>query len=96
MNLRTFIERPVFSAVISITIVILGIIGLFTLPVEQYPIPWNQPIRNCKINIETMEETPTFVPNKRVAKADNVNPKGKNLRALLRSETPPIINLDNP
>lgn len=37
MNLRTFIERPVFSAVISITIVILGLIGLFTLPVEQYP-----------------------------------------------------------
>lgn len=37
MNLRTFIERPVFSAVISISIVILGIIGLFTLPVEQYP-----------------------------------------------------------
>ena len=37
MNLRTFIERPVLSAVISITIVILGIIGLFTLPVEQYP-----------------------------------------------------------
>lgn len=37
MNLRTFIERPVFSAVISITIVILGIIGLLTLPVEQYP-----------------------------------------------------------
>ena len=45
---------------------------------------------------EYVEETPTFVPNKRVAKADNVNPKGKNLRALLRSETPPIINLDNP
>lgn len=37
MNLRMFIERPVFSAVISITIVILGLIGLFTLPVEQYP-----------------------------------------------------------
>ena len=37
MNLRTFIERPVFSAVISITIVILGVIGLFSLPVEQYP-----------------------------------------------------------
>ena len=37
MNLRTFIERPVFSAVISIVIVILGLIGLFTLPVEQYP-----------------------------------------------------------
>ena len=37
MNLRTFIERPVFSGVISITIVILGIIGLYSLPVEQYP-----------------------------------------------------------
>ena len=37
MNLRTFIERPVLSAVISITIVVVGIIGLFSLPVEQYP-----------------------------------------------------------
>lgn len=37
MNLRTFIERPILSAVISITIVILGVIGLATLPVEQYP-----------------------------------------------------------
>ena len=37
MNLRTFIERPVLSAVISITIVVVGIIGLFSLPVERYP-----------------------------------------------------------
>lgn len=37
MNLRTFIERPVLSAVISITIVVVGIIGLVSLPVEQYP-----------------------------------------------------------
>ena len=37
MNLRTFIERPVLSAVISITIVVVSIIGLFSLPVEQYP-----------------------------------------------------------
>ena len=37
MNLRTFIERPVLSAVISITIVVVGIIWLFSLPVEQYP-----------------------------------------------------------
>ena len=34
MNLRTFIERPILSAVISISIVVVGIIGLFTLPVE--------------------------------------------------------------
>lgn len=37
MNIRTFIERPILSAVISISIVVVGLIGLFTLPVEQYP-----------------------------------------------------------
>jgi len=35
--LKTFIDRPVLSTVISILIVVLGIIGLFMLPVEQYP-----------------------------------------------------------
>ncbi|MBQ1724900.1 MAG: efflux RND transporter permease subunit, partial [Muribaculaceae bacterium] len=37
MNLKTFINKPVLSTVISIFIVILGFIGLFSLPVEQYP-----------------------------------------------------------
>lgn len=32
-----FIDRPVLSTVISILIVILGILGLITLPVSQYP-----------------------------------------------------------
>lgn len=32
-----FIERPVLSTVISVIIVILGLLGLFTLPVSQYP-----------------------------------------------------------
>ncbi len=32
-----FIERPVLSTVLSILIVIIGIIGLFLLPIEQYP-----------------------------------------------------------
>lgn len=35
--LKRFIERPVLLTVISIIIVILGLIGLFSLPVEQYP-----------------------------------------------------------
>lgn len=35
--LKTFIERPVLSTVISIIIVVLGIIGMTSLPVEQYP-----------------------------------------------------------
>lgn len=37
MKLDTFINRPVLSTVISIVIVLLGCIGLATLPVEQYP-----------------------------------------------------------
>ena len=37
MNLKRFIERPVLSAVISIIIVIMGVIGLTNLPIEQYP-----------------------------------------------------------
>lgn len=35
--LKTFIERPVLSTVISILIVVLGVIGIYSLPVEQYP-----------------------------------------------------------
>ena len=34
---QKFIDRPVLSTVISIIIVILGILGLTTLPIEQYP-----------------------------------------------------------
>src|SRR5699024_9143075 len=34
---KKFIDRPVLSTVISIVIVILGIIGIFNLPITQYP-----------------------------------------------------------
>ena len=37
MTFTTFIKRPVLSTVISIVIVLLGFIGLATLPIEQYP-----------------------------------------------------------
>ena len=37
MTFTNFIKRPVLSTVISILIVILGVIGLFSLPIEQYP-----------------------------------------------------------
>ena len=37
MKLDTFINRPVLSTVISIFIVLLGLIGLFSLPVTQFP-----------------------------------------------------------
>ena len=37
MTFTTFIKRPVLSTVISILIVLLGFIGLVSLPIEQYP-----------------------------------------------------------
>lgn len=37
MNPRFFIERPIFSSVISIVIVLIGLLALYALPVEQYP-----------------------------------------------------------
>ena len=37
MKLDRFINRPVLSTVISILIVILGILGLISLPISQYP-----------------------------------------------------------
>ena len=37
MTFTHFIKRPVLSTVISILIVLLGFIGLISLPIEQYP-----------------------------------------------------------
>lgn len=37
MKLDNFINRPVLSTVISVVIVILGILGLISLPITQYP-----------------------------------------------------------
>ena len=37
MTFTNFIKRPVLSTVISILIVLLGVIGLTSLPIEQYP-----------------------------------------------------------
>ena len=35
--LQKFIDRPVLSTVIAILMVILGVIGLTTLPLQQFP-----------------------------------------------------------
>lgn len=37
MSIKTFIERPVLSIVVSLAILIVGIIALVTLPIEQFP-----------------------------------------------------------
>lgn len=35
--LKKFIERPVLATVISVILVMLGAIGLYTLPITQFP-----------------------------------------------------------
>lgn len=37
MNIKTFIDRPIFAGVISVIIVLVGLISLIQLPVEQFP-----------------------------------------------------------
>ena len=37
MKLQKFIDRPIFSMVISVVILVAGLIGLYALSVEQYP-----------------------------------------------------------
>ncbi|MBR4850186.1 MAG: efflux RND transporter permease subunit [Alistipes sp.] len=37
MNIKTFIDRPILSTVISIVVIIGGLIGLAMLPIERYP-----------------------------------------------------------
>ena len=37
MKIKTFIERPVLSIVILVAIILVGVIALFTLPIEQFP-----------------------------------------------------------
>ena len=49
MKLDRFINRPVLSTVISILIVILGAIGLATLPITQYPDIDRIEFRDCSI-----------------------------------------------
>ena len=37
MSIKTFIDRPILSGVISVAILLLGFLGLSQLPVEQFP-----------------------------------------------------------
>ncbi len=37
MTVKTFIDRPILSGVISVALVIVGLIGLSQLAVEQFP-----------------------------------------------------------
>ena len=37
MEIKTFVDRPILSVMLSVVIVIIGVIALLALPIEQYP-----------------------------------------------------------
>ncbi len=37
MEIKTFVDRPILSVMLSVVIVIVGVIALLALPIEQYP-----------------------------------------------------------
>lgn len=37
MDIKNFIDRPIMSVMLSVIIVIIGLVGLLSLPIEQYP-----------------------------------------------------------
>ena len=44
MKSEFFIDRPVLSIVLSLVIVIVGLIGLFLLPIDRECFIWNQAV----------------------------------------------------
>src|SRR3974390_2990111 len=45
MLARFFVDRPVFSTVISVVIVLAGLVAVFTLPITQHPDVTPPPVR---------------------------------------------------
>ena len=62
MFARFFVDRPIAATVLSIVIVLLGLVGLETLPIAQYPevvpptiqVTANYPGANAKVVAETV------------------------------------------
>ena len=48
------------------------------------------------MNIMIIDEIPADVPRNIVTNADRTRPSGRKMRALLRSETPPMMNFESP
>ena len=68
--LKTFIERPVLSTVISIIILMLGFISISSLPIEQYPDITLNPWSNHPTN-------PAYFKNSTIINAFRVSKRGQ-------------------
>lgn len=110
MTLKTFIDRPVLSMVISIAIVLLGIIGVFSLPVEQYPdiapptvmVMTSYPGANAetlqKTVVAPLEESINGVENMTYIKSEATNSGSVTINVYFKQGTDPdmaAVNVQN-
>lgn len=110
MNIRTFIDRPILSGVISVAILIVGLIALGRLPLEQYP-EIAPPTVSVNANymgasaetvmksvVVPLEESINGVENMMYMTSSATNTGGANIRIFFKQGTDPdmsVVNVQN-
>ncbi|BDD05920.1 efflux RND transporter permease subunit [Aureibacter tunicatorum] len=103
MNSEFFIDRPIFSIVLSIIIVLLGVMAIFLLPIAQYPditppvvkISTSYPGANAKVVSEALatpiEQELNGTPNMIYMDSRSTNTGGLNINITFKVGTDPDI-----
>ena len=110
MNVKTFIDRPILSGVISVAILIIGLIALSQLPLEQYPDiapPTVTVMANysgasaetvMKSVVVPLEESINGVENMTYMTSSATNAGGASIRIFFKQGTDPdmsVVNVQN-
>jgi len=110
MNVKTFIDRPILSGVISVAILIIGLIALGQLPLEQYPDiapPTVTVMANysgasaetvMKSVVVPLEESLNGVENMTYMTSSATNAGGASIRIFFKQGTDPdmsVVNVQN-
>ncbi|MBR1926957.1 MAG: efflux RND transporter permease subunit [Bacteroidales bacterium] len=110
MNVKTFIDRPILSSVISVAILIVGLICLSRLPLEQYPDiapPTVTVMANysgasaetvMKSVVVPLEESINGVENMVYMTSSATNAGGASIRIFFKQGTDPdmsVVNVQN-
>ena len=110
MNVKTFIDRPILSSVVSVAILIIGLICLSRLPLEQYPDiapPTVTVMANysgasaetvMKSVVVPLEESINGVENMMYMTSSATNAGGASIRIFFKQGTDPdmsVVNVQN-
>ena len=110
MDVKTFIDRPILSGVISVAILIIGLISLAQLPLEQYPDiapPTVTVMANysgasaetvMKSVVVPLEESINGVENMMYMTSNATNSGGASIRIFFKQGTDPdmsVVNVQN-